>query len=128
MNQVHTPNLFFVGASAATLATDGFACVDSTGELVTPAVATGLKTIGTLVVGSEGMPSDQANGSARFEVRIGRQLVLAVNDETDPVTVAHIGASCYVKDSHTVSSDNTGTSVAGVVKGFQGTKVLVQIN
>ena len=40
------------------------------------------------------------------------------NDESDPVTVAHVGLPCYVFDDHTVSSDSSGTSVAGTVMGF----------
>lgn len=40
------------------------------------------------------------------------------NDESDPVTQAHVGGPCYVFDDHTVSSDSSGTSEAGKVMGF----------
>lgn len=43
------------------------------------------------------------------------------NDTTDPVTQAHVGRSVYVFDDHTVSSDSSGTSVAGICTGFTPT-------
>lgn len=37
------------------------------------------------------------------------------NDSVAPVTRAHLMADCYIKDDHTVSSDNTDRSRAGKV-------------
>lgn len=115
-----TPTLSFVGASAAVLETDGFACLDSTGKLVTPAVGTGLTVSGLI---QEGGTGDNATVFVVDRVKF----VLANNDTTDAVTAASLNKAVYVFDAHTVSSDSTGTSVAGIARDIKGTKILVEI-
>lgn len=45
-----------------------------------------------------------------------------VNDATTAVTAADIGTLCYVKDDVTVTGDDTGASVAGLVMGVDAVK------
>lgn len=120
MEQVSTPTFRYAGASSAALVVDEFACVNASGELIAGAVATGFSVLGVLAESATG------DGSTKVTVKLGGK-VLATNDVTDPVAVAHIGDPCYVFDGSTVSSNATGTSVAGTVLGFVGTKVLVRI-
>lgn len=44
------------------------------------------------------------------------------NDGTSPVAADDIATFCYIKDSHTVSMDDTGRSVAGLVLAVHSTK------
>jgi hypothetical protein len=120
METVLTPTFKYVGKTGAVLNADEFACVDATGELVAGAVATGLAVLGTLVESVTG------DGVTKQTIKLGGK-VLANNDVTAAVAVAHIGDPVYVFNGSTVSSNSTGTSVAGICLGFVGTKVLVRI-
>lgn len=120
MDLVTTHTFRYPGASGAVLNADEFATVDATGALVAASAATGLATLGTLTASGTG------DGATLFTIKLGG-LVLADNDGAHAVTAASIGDPCYLTDGHTVSSNATGTSVAGTVLGFVGAKVLVKI-
>lgn len=44
------------------------------------------------------------------------------NDATVPVVAADIASPCFIKDSHTVSGDDTGRSYAGLVLAVNAAK------
>lgn len=120
MDTVLTPTFRYVGKTGAVLNVDDFACVDANGELVAGVVGTGLAVLGILTESGTG------DGVKKFTVKLGGK-VLATNDATAAVAAAHVGDPVYVFNGSTVSSNSTGTSVAGVCIGFVGTKVLVRI-
>jgi len=60
-------------------------------------------------------------------VTVHRGAHLWDNDSTaGKVTQAHVGKSCYILDDATVTSVDTGSSVAGKVLGFEGDQVIVE--
>lgn len=121
MERVLTQTHMFPAKNGADIQVDGFAVLDNTGNFVTPAAGTGLVVLGIHTDGGTG------DGSSKlWTCTLGGQ-VLAENDGTDAVTVAHIGKYVYLAGPHSVSSKATGGSVAGVCKGFFKGKVLVQI-
>ncbi|MBA1445870.1 MAG: hypothetical protein M3H12_18775 [Chromatiales bacterium] len=67
-----------------------------------------------------------ADGEKTVRVRRGRAFKFE-NSGTNPLTQAHVGRSCYVEDDQTVSSNATGTSVAGEVLGVESDGVWVFI-
>lgn len=58
--------------------------------------------------------SDGADGDREADCRAG--IYHFDNDATSPVTIADVGADCFMVDDHTVSKDGTGRSVAGKIK------------
>lgn len=100
------------------------ACIDlSSGEIVAGQEGTGLLPIGYFEETKTG------NGTSTVRVRLFREIWVDrfVNDGDAPVTAAHIGSACYLVDSETVSSDDTGRSIAGRVWGVSSEGVLVQM-
>jgi len=94
----------FVAGTMATVDT-------ATGLLVEAAVATGLVVVGAHQISATG------DGTTKLVVERW-PFVVCDNDGTDPVTIADLGGPVYVFDSTTVSSNATGTSVAGTLAGF----------
>ena len=76
--------------------------------------------------------SSGAAGAIRVEVRPGAYLF--DNDTVAAVALTHVGAKCYVKDDHTVSSsanggDTSSRKEAGTVLGLDANgQVMVMIN
>lgn len=70
--------------------------------------------------------TDGTDGELLCEVRAGVFLFDSVVGG-DAVEAADVGSLCYVYDDHTVSTDATGTSIAGRVVGFSGAQVMVLI-
>ncbi len=66
-----------------------------------------------------------ADGEA--QVRVKRGVFHFENDETLPVDNTHLLKDCYVVDDNTVTSEKTGTCVAGKVLGFENGQVIVEI-
>ena len=67
-----------------------------------------------------------SNGDVKARIRRGKAFRFA-NDGANAVTQAHLGKDCYIVDDQTVSSDNTGRSVAGKVLGVDSDGVWVYI-
>ena len=109
----------------AAVITDGdFVCLTSAGRVSPAAVATGLRLIGLADIAGGGSVTGNSGGTVTVQVRFFRagEVVIADNDTTDAVDAA--GEIVYLFDTHTVSDDATGTSIAGVCVGFKGTKVV----
>jgi len=88
------------------------AVIDSaTGYAVVPSVATGLVTKGWAAQGQNVDSTGFADGEKTILIEYG--VVLRKNDATDPVTNGD--KICYIFDDETVSSNATGTSIAGGV-------------
>lgn len=110
----------------AEVAEDGhMACFDtSTGDVVAGKASTTLIPFGWF---AESMTGD---GTKKINIRLFSEVDLAWWDNADApnaVEAADIGSSCYVLDSHTVTADATGHSIAGRVLAVHATKgVLVQ--
>lgn len=85
---------------------------NASGYAVPASDATGLR-----VLGRAESQADNTDGSAGdIEATIRPGIYLWENDETNPVTDAHVGERCYVKDNQTVqSAAGTYGVVAGVV-------------
>lgn len=59
-------------------------------------------------------------------INVKRGVFLYENDTDNPLNETHILKECYFKDSITVTADNTTTSVAGKVIGFEDGQVKVE--
>ncbi|MCB9584561.1 MAG: hypothetical protein H6718_04155 [Polyangiaceae bacterium] len=87
-------------------------CIDtSTGKAVAGTVDTGLVPVGTF------MESKTASGDEPIKVKLFREVTVIwwENSGSNAVTSAMLLGPCYVEDSETVSSDDSGTSLAGRV-------------
>jgi hypothetical protein len=60
-------------------------------------------------------------------IRVRRGAFLFENDTDNSVTDAHVLGNCYILDDETVTSLETGASVAGKVLGFSNGQVVVEI-
>ena len=60
-------------------------------------------------------------------INVKRGVFLYENDTDNPLNETQILKECYIKDSVTVTSDNTTTSVVGKVIGFEDGQVKVEI-
>lgn len=106
--------------TATTVYVGGLICIDSTtGYAVPGSVATTLRAVGRL---SEDQPdflpgqtitNAGASGTKQINVDVGT--FKYVNSGANAITQAMVGGPCYVEDDETVSSDATGTSMAGKV-------------
>jgi hypothetical protein len=116
--------------SAAVAHEGGIACLDldDSGKARPGAVDTNLRPVGLFIdVGESGLTGD---GTKTVLIRLFREVRCwwFKNDTTDAVTDAMVGGLCYVFDDETVSSDATGTSVAGRIWAVDATKgVLVEL-
>lgn len=94
-------------------------CVDTaTGYLIPGKTGTGLVCTGKAVETVDN--TGGAAGALPCQVQpSGGQWDFAVdNDSGSPVTAAMVEQDCYMLDDHTVTSDSTGRSKAGTVKGI----------
>ncbi|SNY91388.1 hypothetical protein SAMN04515647_1610 [Cohaesibacter sp. ES.047] len=74
--------------------------------------------------------SKGADGAKTVSTMRGKELYRFENDVADPVTRAHLNASCYIVDSETVSSSSntSARSEAGIVRDLDDTGVWVEFN
>jgi hypothetical protein len=115
-------------ADGSTAYPGGLACVDTGDGSIKPgAVGTGLIPIGFFAdLGP--VVADGATAPVTIDLIHERSLVWMKNDVTDAVTADMLLQNCYVFDDETVSSDASGTSVAGVIWGVDAIKgVLVAL-
>jgi hypothetical protein len=100
-----------------------FAARNAAGYAVNAADAAGLRVLGYTL----GMADNTAgaNGDINVEIEVG-SAILVENDETNPVTIAHVGERCYIVDNQTVSSSpGTHGVVAGIVESVTSGGVYV---
>jgi len=91
---------------------DKLCCIDTaTGKAVAGTVDTGLVPIGTFA------ESLTADGDSPVKVNLFREVKLTwwENSGSNAVTAAMLLGPCYIEDDVTVSSDDSGTSLAGRV-------------
>ena len=89
------------------------------GELVPASATVGLYPIGIF---AESMTGD---GVKKCQVKLHREIWATwwSNDAAGtPVAISDRGTTCYFKDDQTVTADDTGASVAGVVLDVHATK------
>lgn len=85
------------------------------------------KNTDLIAIGRAETSADNSKGKAGdVSVEVLRGVFLWDNDTTNAVTQEHVGGKCYMSDSHTVSSLETGSSVAGRVLGFEDDQVMVE--
>ncbi|MBO6553250.1 MAG: hypothetical protein JJ926_03850 [Roseitalea sp.] len=77
-------------------------------------MATKAANLVTIGVADESVDNSNGGDLAK-SVEVERRIFVMKNDATNPVTAAHIGSDCYIEDNETVTSDGTGSSVAGRV-------------
>lgn len=104
-------------ADATTIYAGALVAVDATGKAVPASDASGLTVVGraewTRTAGS------------RLVVRRGWFLYDNATDG-DAITLAHLGSVCYVaSDSAVTAATGTYSVVAGIVRGIEGTEVIV---
>lgn len=110
----------FVLKSASVAEKGHMACIDTTqsGKVVPGATSATLIGIGIF------QESFTGDGVKKISVKLFDELKLHWwdNDGTSPVAADDIGSFAYIKDSHTVSMDDTGRSLAGLVLGVDSSK------
>jgi hypothetical protein len=110
-------------AAAAKVFAGGLIGINSSGFAVKATATTGLNI--------RGIAEDQvdntagANGALSVNVRAG--VFRFANSGVNPVTAAHIGATCYAEDDQTVGSAPAGKSVAGIVVDVDSVGVWVAV-
>jgi hypothetical protein len=99
-------------AASTKIPAGAMAARNSSGDAVNAADATGLRVLGRC----EKEADNSAGSAGDIEAEILPGIFLWENDESNPVTDAHVGSICYVKDNQTVqSAAGTYGIVAGVV-------------
>lgn len=116
----------FPVAAATKLWAGSLACLNASGYLIKGAVATTLKTVGVVQVTTDNTAG--ANGAVSAKVRRGC-FRFANSSAGDLITLADVGALCYVVDDQTVAKTNgTSTrSVAGTIRDVDADGVWVDI-
>lgn len=113
VTEAHWGYYAFVLANAEVAEKGKLACFDTAnnGVLVKGKDAAGLVPIGIF---AESLTGD---GVKRVQVKLHREVQMTwwANDNVAAVAAADRGGLCYIKDDQTVSSDDTGRSVAGRV-------------
>lgn len=104
------------------------------GEMVVVDTTSGLaaaatKATGKVVVGIAEHSVSTTNGDTVVVVRpSGVSLdFYRANDTNNPIVQATVESTCYVYDSMTVTALSTGSSSAGIVKGFDSGGVWVRL-
>jgi len=100
-----------LGVKAAVKIVRGVMVVLQAGWAVTASAAAGLVAVGV----SDETVDNTGGANGDKLIKVDRRVFVLENDTVAPVTRAHIGSDCYILDDITVTSDNTGTSVAGRV-------------
>ncbi len=115
----------FPMAATTRLFAGGIACVNSSGYLTKGAASTTLKTVGITVAGVNNTGSA---GAVNGKVRRGC-FRFANSASTDLITLADVGASCYVVDDQTVAKTNGSStrSVAGTIRDVDASGVWAEI-
>jgi hypothetical protein len=96
------------------------ACLDTTqsGKVVKGAASTTLIPIGIF------QESFTGDGTKKISVKLFQEIKAFWwdNDASSPLAASDIGGWAYIKDSHTVSADDTSRSVAGLVLAIDSAK------
>lgn len=116
----------FPVAAATKLFAGSLVCINSSGFLTKGAVSTTLKAVGVCQNVADNTAG--ANGAIQGKVRRGCHR-FANSTAGDLITLADVGASCYIVDDQTVAKTNgTSTrSVAGVIRDVDSDGVWVEI-
>lgn len=100
-------------------------CLNSGGFATKGAASTTLKSVGV----AQGLADNSAGANGDIRVEVERGLWLMANStSTDQITLADVGATCFVVDDQTVAKTNGGStrSAAGVVRDVDATGVWVE--
>ncbi|WP_069997825.1 hypothetical protein [Cellulosilyticum sp. I15G10I2] len=118
-------NVIVLKVKASTKIYEGALVAVDGGYAIPGKKATGLIAAGRAEEYVDNTGTGGTNGAR--SIRVKRGVFLFENDITNPVTEAHILGTCYILDDETVTSLETGASVAGKVLGFDGDQVIVEI-
>jgi len=100
---------YFPVAASTVIYEGALVAVDTAGRLVPAAATAGLRVVGRA---EDAAPSGSADAS---KCRVSKGIFGYGNLASHLVTVAMVGAVCYVEDDQTVSCDNSVGIVAGIV-------------
>lgn len=115
-------------AAATKIPAGVIACISTAGLLVNGSTAVGLKSIGVPQVAIDN--SGGAASAIRGEVDTGVYGPFGNSASTDQITLADVGADCYIVDNQTVAKTNGSNtrSVAGRVFDVDAAGVWVQFS
>lgn len=113
VQEAHWGYFAFALANAEVAEKGKLACIDTAngGIVIAGKSAAGLLPIGVFAESATG------DGVKRVQVKLFHEIQATWwdNDTSSAVDASDRGTLCFLKDSHTVSADNTGRSVAGMV-------------
>lgn len=110
---------------AATIIFAGALVVNDAGNAAPGRTATTLKALGRA---EKYVNNPGANGAERIEIRRGI-FRFANSTAGDAITLADVGANCFIVDDQTVAKTDGGTtrSIAGVIRDVDANGVWVEI-
>lgn len=121
-NQViRTAGKPYVLATGAVAVDNEYACLTAANTVTAASVTTGLRLIGLFDIPNGASITGDGTKTVRVRFLAPNEYLSSDNDGTDAVTAA--GQVVYLTNGHTVSTNDTGTSIAGVSIGFDGSKV-----
>lgn len=113
-------------AAAIKIFAGALVCVNASGLATKGAVSTTLKTVGVAVEQAD----NSAGAASAINVKVRRGCWRFANSSAgDQITLADVGATCFVVDDQTVAKTNGSStrSAAGVVRDVDATGVWVEI-
>lgn len=115
----------FPVAANTMLYAGGIGCVNSSGYAVPGSTSTTLKAIGRI----DEVANNVGGAAGAIRVKLRRGCYGFANSTAgDLITLADVGASCYIVDDQTVAKTNGGAtrSVAGVIRDVDAKGVWVE--
>lgn len=116
----------FPVAAATKIFAGAIVCINSSGLATKGATSTTLKTVGV----AQALADNSAGAASAIRVKTRRGCFKFANSTTtDAITLAEVGADCYVVDDQTVAKTNgsSSRSVAGKVRDVESDGVWVEI-
>lgn len=116
----------FPMAASTLIYAGALVCINASGLATKGAVATTLKTVGV----AQETADNSAGASSAKRVKVRRGCYRFANSASaDAITLADVGADCYVVDDQTVAKTNGSAtrSVAGKVRDVDAEGVWVEI-
>lgn len=110
-------------AASTTIYAGALVAINASGYLVPMSATTGLTAVGTAMEAADN--SGGANGD--IACAVDHRIAQMVNNGTNSVAITDIGATVYAEDDQTVSTNSTGTSVAGTVWEYDATNDVVWV-
>ncbi len=116
----------FPVAASTLIYAGAIVCLNAAGTATKGAVSTTLKTVGV----AQATANNSTGGASAIKVKVRRGCFRFGNSaSTDAITLADVGADCFVVDDQTVAKTNgsASRSVAGKIRDVDADGVWVQI-